>query len=139
MNVFYRQVFFLSPNCFFFVTFPRDIAQIVRRGRSTYVLNIFFHSFCTFKVMTHCAAEESFLNKYLSILFEYSSWNLNIVVCFSCRVLLTTKSISLLFKIFFLQRKSPMHSVDQHLETLKVFSFRLHVALQALRYEPHYE
>ena len=33
--------------------------------------------------MTHFVAEESFLNKYLITLFEYSSWDLNIVAFFS--------------------------------------------------------
>ena len=42
--------------------------------------------------MTHSAAEESFLIKYLATLFEYNSWDLNIVAFFSCRVLLTVNS-----------------------------------------------
>ena len=33
--------------------------------------------------MTYFEAEESFLNKYLITLFEYNSWDLNIVAFFS--------------------------------------------------------
>ena len=33
--------------------------------------------------MTHFVAEESFLNKYLTTIFEYNSWDLNIVAFFS--------------------------------------------------------
>ena len=33
--------------------------------------------------MTHFAAEESFVNKYLTTLFEYNSWDQNIVALFS--------------------------------------------------------
>ena len=33
--------------------------------------------------MTHFAAEESFLNKHLTALFEYYSWDLNIAAFFS--------------------------------------------------------
>ena len=32
--------------------------------------------------MTHFVAEEKFLNKYLATLFEYNSWDLNIVAFF---------------------------------------------------------
>ena len=33
--------------------------------------------------MTHFVAEKSFLNKYLTIPFEYNSWDLNIAAFFS--------------------------------------------------------
>ena len=52
------------------ITFPRNLAQIFRRGRSTYVRSIFFHSFYTFEVMAYFVAEESFLNKHLASLLN---------------------------------------------------------------------
>ena len=79
----YRSVFFLSPSFVSLVTFPRNLAEIFRSDRSTYVRNIFFHSFYTFEVIAHFVAEESFPIKYLTTLFEYDSWHLNIVVFFS--------------------------------------------------------
>ena len=39
--------------------------------------------------MIHFLVEESFLNKYLATFFEYTSWDVNIVVFFLCRALLT--------------------------------------------------
>ena len=49
---------------------------------STYVRNTFFRRFYKSEVMTHFVEEESFLNKYFTTLFEYSSWNLDIVAFF---------------------------------------------------------
>ena len=82
-SLFLDRCFLFPRTWLFLVTFSRNLAQIFRRDRSTYVLNIFFHSFYTFEVMTHFAAEESFLNKYLGTLFEYNFWDLNIVAFFS--------------------------------------------------------
>ena len=88
MKFIYRLVFFLSPNVLFFITFPRNLAQIFRSDRSRYVWKIFFHNFYTFEVMTHFVAEEAslisncllFLNKllgseYCSLLFLQSTFN----------------------------------------------------------------
>ena len=69
--------------CFSLVTFPRNLAQIFISDRFKYVRNIFFLSFYTFAVMTHFVEKESFLNKYLTTLFEYNSWDLNTVASFS--------------------------------------------------------
>ena len=91
-SLFIDRGFFIPLTCFSLVTFPRNLPQIFRSDRSTYARDIFFHSFCTFQVMTHFVAEESFLNKYLTTLFEYNSWDLNIVAFFFCRVLLTINS-----------------------------------------------
>ena len=91
-SLFIDRRFFIPLTCFSLVTFPRNLLQIFRSDRSTYARDIFFHSFCTFQVMTHFVAEESFLNKYLTTLFEYNSWDLNIVAFFFCRVLLTINS-----------------------------------------------
>ena len=33
--------------------------------------------------MTHFVAEENFLNEYLTTLFEYNSWDLNIAAFFT--------------------------------------------------------
>ena len=74
------------------VTFPRNLAKIFRRDRSTYVTNIFFHSFYIFEVMTYFVAEVSFLNKYLATLFECNLWDLNIVALFFGRALLPINS-----------------------------------------------
>ena len=52
-SLFIDRCFFLS-SCFSRVTFPRNLAQIFRSDRSTYLPNIFFHSFYTFEVMTSC-------------------------------------------------------------------------------------
>ena len=76
-------LFFLSPNLLFFSYFSKKFSANFRSDRSTYVRNIFFHSFYIFEVMTHFAAEESFVNKYLTTLFEYNSWDQNIVALFS--------------------------------------------------------
>ena len=82
-SLFIDRCFFFPLTCFSLVTFPRNLAQIFRSDRSTYVRNILIHSFSTFEVMTHFVAEESFLNKYLTTIFEYNSWDLNIVAFFS--------------------------------------------------------
>ena len=63
-SLFIDRCFFFPLTCFSLVTFPRNLAQIFRSDRSTYVRNILIHSFSTFEVMTHFVAEESFLNKY---------------------------------------------------------------------------
>ena len=57
-----------------------------------YAWNIFFHSFYTFGVMAHFKAEENFLDKCLATLFEYDSWDQNIVAFFFCEALLTINS-----------------------------------------------
>ena len=77
------RYFFFTLTCFSLVTFPRNLAQIFRSARSTYVRNVFFHSFYTFDVITHFIPEESFLNKHLTIRFEYNSWDLNTAAFFS--------------------------------------------------------
>ena len=82
-SLFIDRYFFFSLTCFSLVAFPRNLAQIFRSGKSTYVGNIFFHSFYTFEVMTHFVAEENFLNKYLTTISECNSWDLNIVAFFS--------------------------------------------------------
>ena len=87
-RLFLDRCFFFHLTCFSLVTFPRNLAQIFRSGRSTYARNIFFHSFYNFEVMTHLVADESFLNKYLDTFFEYN-WDLNIVAFFFCKALLT--------------------------------------------------
>ena len=76
------RCFFFSLICFSLVSFQRNLAQIVKRGRSTYVQNILSHSFNAFEVMTHFVAEERFLNKSLATLFEYNSCDLNIEAFF---------------------------------------------------------
>ena len=73
---------FFPLTCFSFVTFPKNLAQIFRSDRSTYMRNIFFHSFYSFEVMTHFVAAEKFLNKYMATFFEYNSWDLNTVAFF---------------------------------------------------------
>ena len=75
-SLFIDKCFFFPLTCFSLVTFPRNSAQIFRSDRSTYIQNIFFHSFYTVEVMTHFLAKESFLNKYLATLFRYNSWDL---------------------------------------------------------------
>ena len=89
---FIDRCFFFLLTCFSLVTFPKNLAQIFRSDRSTYVRNIFFHSFYTFEVLTHSVVEEKSLHKYLATLFEYKSWDLNIVAFFLCRALLTKNS-----------------------------------------------
>ena len=79
----WKLCFFFPPTWFPLVTFPKNLAQIFLSDRSTYVPNIFLHSFYTYEVMTHFVAEESFLNKYLTVPFEYNPWDLNIVAFFS--------------------------------------------------------
>ena len=84
IKVFFVDRCFIFPlTCFSLVTFPGNLAQIFRGNTSTYLRNIFFHSFYTFEVVTHFVAEESLLNKYLTSLFKYNSWDLNIVAFFS--------------------------------------------------------
>ena len=78
-SLFINRCFFFPLTCFSLVTFPRNLAQIFRGDRSTYVRNFFCHNFYTFEVMTHFVAEERFLKKYLTNLFEYNSWDQNIV------------------------------------------------------------
>ena len=51
----------LLPLSFLFlITFPRNMAQVIRRYTSTSVRKIFFDSFCDFWVMTHFLAEKVF-------------------------------------------------------------------------------
>ena len=76
-------MFFLPLTCFFLVTFPRNLAQTFRSDRSTYLQDVFFHSFYTFEATTNFVAEESFVNKYLDTLFGYNFWGLNTVISFS--------------------------------------------------------
>ena len=57
-SLFIDRCFFFPLTCFSLVTFPRNLAQIFRSDRSTYVRNIFFHSFYAFDVFTHFVAEE---------------------------------------------------------------------------------
>ena len=76
-------MFFLPLTCFFLGTFPRNLAQTFRSDRSTYLQDVFFHSFYTFEATTNFVAEESFVNKYLDTLFGYNFWGLNTVLSFS--------------------------------------------------------
>ena len=82
-SLFKYRCFSFPLTYFSLVTFPRNLAQIFGSDRSTYLRNIFFHSFYTFEVMTHFVAEESFLNKYLATLFRYNTWDLNTIAFFS--------------------------------------------------------
>ena len=84
-SLFIDRYIFFSLICFSLVTFPRNLAQIFRSDKSTYVGNMFFHSFYTFEVMTHFVAEESFLNKHLTTIYESNSWDLNIAAFFSAK------------------------------------------------------
>ena len=89
-SLFIDRCFFFPLTCFSLATFPRNLAQISKKARSTYERNIFFHSFYTFEVMIHFVAEESFLNTYLATQFEYNSWDLNTVASLLfCRAFLT--------------------------------------------------
>ena len=74
---------FFSLTCFSLVNFPKCLAQIFRSDWSSYVRNIFFHSFYIFEVLTHILAEEIFLNKFLATLFECNAWDLNTKAFFS--------------------------------------------------------
>ena len=82
MKVYLKIGVFLSPN-FSLVTSPRNLTQVFKSYRSTYLRNILFHSFYTFEVVTHFVAQESFLNKYLATLFGYNTWDLNTLAFFS--------------------------------------------------------
>ena len=66
---FILEFFFFPPACFSLVTFPRNLAQIFRRDRPTYVHLLF--GFYAFEVTTYFVVEKIFLNKYLATLFEY--------------------------------------------------------------------
>ena len=77
------RCFFFPLTCFSLVTFPRNLAQIFRSDRCTYIRNIFFIAFI---LMTYFVAEEGFLNKYLATVFQYNSWNLNMVAFFSAEL-----------------------------------------------------
>ena len=66
--------------------FPRNLAQILKRNRSTYVWKIVFHSFYTFKVITHFVEAEGFLDKHSATFLNITSG------IFFCRVLLNSKS-----------------------------------------------
>ena len=55
---------------FFRLTYLFLLVQLSRRDRSTYERNIFFHTICTFAVMTHYVTEESFFKKNSAILLN---------------------------------------------------------------------
>ena len=63
-SLFIDRFFFFPLTCLSLATFSRNLSQIFRRDRSTYVPNIFFQNFYTLEVMTHFLAEKS--NKLIS-------------------------------------------------------------------------
>ena len=62
-SLFIDRCFLFPLTCLSLVTFSRNLSQIFRRDRSTYVPNI-LPKFYTLEVMTHFLAEES--NKLIS-------------------------------------------------------------------------
>ena len=44
----------------FLVTFPRNMAQVARKHKSTFVWKLFYGSLCIFEVMTYFVAEKEF-------------------------------------------------------------------------------
>ena len=44
----------------FLVTFPKNMAQIARKYKSTFVWKLFYGSLCIFEVMTYFVAEKEF-------------------------------------------------------------------------------
>ena len=82
-SLFIERCFFFPLNCFSRITFRRNLAQIFRSDRPTYVWNRYFHSFYTSEVMAHFVVEEISLNEYLATLYKYNSWDLNSVAFFS--------------------------------------------------------
>ena len=142
---FIDRCFLFHLTCFCLVTFPRSLVQTFRSDRSTYLKNIFFHSFYTFEVMTHFVAEKTFLNKYLATLFGYNSWGLN---TFKFQILRWIPNIHLphneLWKSIHLkamQKKCLQNKISIplcwpiDLETLKVFSLCLQVASKPAAYK----
>ena len=60
------------------VAFPRNLAQHVRRYKSTSVRKLFFDSFCVFGVMRHYAVEKEIFYYAFSYSIEYNAWDLNL-------------------------------------------------------------
>ena len=55
----------------FLVTFPRNMAQVARKHKSTFVWKLFYGSLCIFEVMTYFVAEKEFFYYGLRYSVEY--------------------------------------------------------------------
>ena len=55
----------------FLVTFPRNMAQVARKHKSTFVWKLFYGSLCIFEVMKYFVAEKEFFYYGLRYSVEY--------------------------------------------------------------------